>query len=410
MSGNKRELDRAKNKSADKLEIQRAALPLVNLLATYGTGKLMGPLVKKLQGLPSVPSKYIKDDIKDLSKHLSEVDSNFKRYPGVRETDAAMKDLGNLSESMLKETGMKGKVKVNLKDGLGNNYYNPIGKSVNVGTVSPSVALHEIGHAADYKNSLSKVVARKIPHIAAALAVPASFGYGDYIKKKIPGTIDDKVVDFIKAHPYATTLAGYGSSTLYPEAKASYSALKHLKKYRGSAAAKGAFLKELGPAFGTYALGSLPLLAVAGAAKYLSEGIGKKKKSKGIKKKAGFLDNTKAVITSEKFKRGFAAGAALGGLTAGGYVAHRVATPSGKAMSEVDRIMSQRNIDNDPFLAAKHKKKIMSKHNKLEKWVDKHPVAATSAAAAVGSLLVGGFMGFSMKDMDLAKRLKSLKG
>ena len=414
--------------SKKQVKIQQAALPLINLLAGYGSQKAMGPLADKLRGLPSVPLSMRRSDINDLKAHVDRAVSTpqDKRTLNTigeyanrildRErfdigdsaaVDAKMKDLADLSESMLEEKGLKGKVQVNLTGGLGKNYYNPISKSVNIGTAAPSVALHEIGHAADYKNSLTKTVARKLPHMAAMVAVPASFGYGDYIKEKIPGSTDDKVIDFIKEHPYATTLAGYGSSTLYPEGKASFLAWQHMKKHRDLAYANKAVLRELAPAFGTYALGALPALAVAGAAKFLYD-VSKKKP---LKKKASAAGNFYKTVTTdpvkkERFLRGFATGAALGGLGLGGYVGYRVGGEGGKLMSEVDRSIAEERIGRDPLLNKETKNKFIERGRKSTKWQEEHPMATAAIAGGVGALGLGTLLGYLHHNMDLLKKLK----
>lgn len=415
--------------SKKQVQMQQAVLPLVNFLAGFGAQRAMGPLADKLRGLPSVPFSMRRSNIDDLKAHVDNIAStpqdkrtlniigkdvneilDRKRFdigdsPAV---DAKMKDLADLSESMLEEKGLKGKVQVNLKGGLGKNYYNPISKSVNIGTAAPSVALHEIGHAADYKNSLTKTVVRKLPHIAAMVAVPASFGYGDYIKEKIPGSVDDKVIDFIKEHPYATTLAGYGSSTLYPEGKASFLAWKHMKKHRDLAYANKAVLRELTPAFGTYALGALPALAVAGASKYLYD---LQHKKKGLKKKASKIENFYKSITTdpvkkERFLRGFATGAAIGGLGLGGYVGYRVGGKGGKLMSEIDQNIAEENIRRDSLLNTELKRYAIERGRKSTKWQEEHPKTTAAIAGGLGALGLGTVMGIMHHDMDLLKKLK----
>lgn len=437
MSGKKEKKSKGLKRSKQQLEMQQAALPLVNLLAAYGSQKAMGPLADKLRALPGVPYSMVGKDIKDLKKHVDlatsksnfEVQHNltqnigniFRKKPSTHaasDVSAKMKDLADLSESMLQERGLKDKVTVNLSSGLGKNYYNPIAKSVNVGTAAPSVALHEIGHAADYKNSLVKTVARRLPHLAALTAVPASYGYGDYIKEKIPGSVDDKVIDFIQKHPFATTLAGYGSSTLYPEAKASFLAWKHMKNKRSLAYANKAALRELAPAFGTYMLGAVPALAVAGVAKMLYEGSKRKPaKKKGIKKKAGLWSDTKNIykkITTDpeakkRFLRGFATGAGMGGLGLGGFVAYRTGTKGGKLMTDVDQEVSRDAIKRDPFISKKMEKDILRRSEKSRAWQEKHPIATTAIAGGVGALGLGTLTGIMMHDMDLMKNLKKLK-
>lgn len=421
----KKKLEKAKKKSAEQLEWQRGILPITNIFASFGARKMMGPLADRLTKLPEVPRTMTASGIDDLKKHVAMNKDKIEhlpwwwkwKYKGSPRTASKpskaiidkMTDLADLSESMLKEKGLKGKVQVNLQRGLSKNYYNPVGKSVNIGTAAPSVALHEIGHAADYRNNLAKTVLRSLPMAAASIAVPASFGYGDYIKEKIPGTTDDKIIDFIKAHPFATTLGGYTSATLYPEAKASFLALKHMKKHRGGAAAKAALVKELLPAFGTYALGSLPPLAVAGAAKLINDLQNTKKKKGGIKKKASAVSAVKDAFKNENFRRGFAVGAASGGLTLGGIVGHRMLTESGKAMGEVDREVYRRQIMGNPQLPLPIKKKLIKSNKKMSDMFRAHPLASTAGATVLGGTVMGALTGYAMRDVDFVKQLKKLK-
>jgi len=265
------------------------------------------------------------------------------------------------------------------------DYYNPLKHSINLKTDDIAIALHEAGHAADIRGSLLKTVGRRLPLGLTGISVPTALIYGDYIKKKIPGSIDDKVIDFIQKNPTLLALGAYALATLHPEAKASLTAYKHMKKTLGESVAKAHMTKTLLPAFGTYALGSVPIIAATQTGKALLE----KKTENQMKKKANLKPDQKA------FLAGFI-GAAI---PAGSYVGYKAFGSGGKHLidveDETDRYDSK--LPGNGNLKYKINKK-------LNEVIEKYPLTSTvTTSMGVGSLagLVSVLM---MKGMDLKRR------
>jgi hypothetical protein len=154
------------------------------------------------------------------------------------------------------------------------SHYDAETKQVVLPRLSKEIALHELGHAADYTGStLGKVraVAEPILRKAALVTVPIALVAGDEIAKAIPGTIDDKAIRFMQDHAPAIVGATIAATSLYPEAKASMLALKHLEQVEGSGAARAA-LKKLVPLWGSYLLHAIPpVVGVALARKYMRQ-------------------------------------------------------------------------------------------------------------------------------------------
>lgn len=147
-------------------------------------------------------------------------------------------------------------------------------KRVTLPELSAETALHELGHARDYTKSrfrnLRKVF-ESAGNRAALVGIPAALIAGDEIKKMFPGTIDDKVIGFVQENAPEITAATLAATTLYPEAKASAYAIKHIAQHEGKDAAIRA-AKKLLPAYGTYLLGVIPaVVGMSLARKYMRQ-------------------------------------------------------------------------------------------------------------------------------------------
>jgi hypothetical protein len=147
-------------------------------------------------------------------------------------------------------------------------------KLVKIPRVSKEVVLHELGHAADYTGSkLGKIRSIIDPLVrrSAPTAIPIAMIAGDSIAKAIPGTVDDKVINYVQEHAPEVLGASLAATLLYPEAKASILATRHIRATEGAeAAAKAA--KRYAQAWGTYALGMIPaIVGVTLARKYMRE-------------------------------------------------------------------------------------------------------------------------------------------
>src|SRR5579859_156842 len=156
--------------------------------------------------------------------------------------------------------------------------------------VSKEIALHELGHAADYTSSaLGRIrsVAEPILHSTVLAAVPIALIAGDELKKAIPGTVDDRAIEFMQDHAPAIVGATLAATQLYPEAKASLLALRHIGETEGRAAV-GSALKKLLPAWGTYLLNAIPpVVGMVLARKYLRQA--RAEKSEAAEKTAGII-------------------------------------------------------------------------------------------------------------------------
>jgi len=166
-------------------------------------------------------------------------------------------------------------VTLNLRHGpvnmAGPRYEIPT-KRVYLPSISKELALHELGHAADYtKGRLGKFRGFAEPMLlrGAAVALPVALIAGDRIAELLPGTVDDRAIKFMQDNAPAIMAATIAATTLYPEGKASVLALQHIAKTEGRAAALKSF-KRLGPAWATYALGAIPaIVGMSLARKYM---------------------------------------------------------------------------------------------------------------------------------------------
>ena len=207
-----------------------------------------------------------------------------------------------MSEKKLREKG----VTINFKQGplnwvLGPRYETAT-KRVYLPLADKVVAMHELGHAADYTaGRIGKV--RKIlePMLMRGVqfALPVAIVAGDRIAEILPGTIDDKIIRFLQDNAPAIMGATIAATTLYPEAKASVLAINHIAKVEGPKAARAA-MRKLGPAFGTYLLGAIPaVVGMAFARKYMREARAEKADTAGlVDKKMLELEKEGGIIPS----------------------------------------------------------------------------------------------------------------
>lgn len=166
-------------------------------------------------------------------------------------------------------------------------FYDPLTKRVALPVVSAPIALHELGHAADYARpgGAARRVAGSIGNRAAMIALPTALIAGDKIKEMIPGSIDDKAIGFLQDHAPAIGAATLAATSFIPEVKATKFALEHIKEVQGGKAARAA-AKKLLPALGTYLLSYVPVVAgLSFAKKYMNE---KREQDAAIEKTSGF--------------------------------------------------------------------------------------------------------------------------
>lgn len=234
---------------------------------------------KVLQAEERGDKKFVKNFYSNVQKQVKHP-VNKAIWAADNELEAIDKTVNHfMSKHRLSEKG----VSVHLKQGPLNWMFGPryetITKRVYLPMVSKEVALHELGHAADYtagRVGRARKVIEPLIGKGVRFALPAALIAGDQIAEALPGTIDDKAIKFMQDNAPAIMGATIAATTLYPEAKASLLALRHIKQTEGRAAAMKSF-KRLAPAFGTYVLGAIPaVVGMALARKYMREARGEK--------------------------------------------------------------------------------------------------------------------------------------
>lgn len=288
------------------------------------------------------------------------------------------KSVGKAVDSFMKEHDLARQgVRINILGagkGSGSDYYNPVKNTVNLRTNSSASALHELGRAADVRGNVLKTVLRKIPANAAMIGVPTALAYGDKIREAIPGTVDDKVIGFLQDHPVSAVVGGYGLSTFYPEAKASYLALRHLHKIRGSKASSHALKKYFGPLLASSAAGAVPLGIAAHYGKRFADDFHAKQLQKEASNNYSFSES-EALLRMAK-RRGFweGFGSAAPALTVSlGYL---YGTEGGKKI---------RGISRDPGQAPR---------GRVGQFLEAHPAATAATVGTLGGSLYGLFRAY----------------
>jgi len=205
----------------------------------------------------------------------------------------------------LKEKG----VRINIQHGplsqKGGGGFSKANKQVFLPRAGKALALHELGHAADYTKGFGKIRRFTDPLLSRGMmvALPVALAAGDRIKEMIPGTVDDTAISFLQNNAPEIMGATLAATTLFPEAKASFLAVKHLKdlekagKQPAGTAMKAA--RKLIPFWGTYLLGAVPaIVGMSLARKYMRSARKEKgelegdieKKLQDIEKSAGVGD------------------------------------------------------------------------------------------------------------------------
>lgn len=318
----------------------------------------------KQKSLGRIISEMDKEDLKYLPRLESAVEAKELQTP---EAKKRFKELTERVESFvaknkLREDGLR----INLHErrspvGTG---YNPVTNTVNLNRNNPYQALQQVAKASDLRGNVWKSLLRSAPLVASGVAVPFAMRNADAVKEKNPDGLDSKVLSFIKDHPVATGLTGYGASVLYPEAKASLKALRHIAEESGKGAAREALKKYYAPHLAKYTLGALPLgLGILGVRKVFD---------KSQEKKASLDDLIAKIdpkllppyyrnfspwprpetlpknIQRKAFWKGFAGAAVPTFMT----LAYLHGTKGGKAIREKDRGKQPDDFRKDPFITS----------------------------------------------------------
>jgi len=228
-------------------------------------------LAKANQAGDRKATKEIADRIAKMEHHPVNVE--------LKKTRTEFRNMAKTVSSFMQEHTLAEKgVTVNLKQGPLNSILGPryetITKRVYLPVMNKEIALHELGHAADYTaGRIGKIrrIAEPILSRGANFILPAAILAGDQIAELLPGTVDDKIIKFVQDNAPAIMGATLAATSLYPEAKASILAVSHINKIEGRSAAMKA-MKRLGPVFGTYLLGAIPaVVGMSLAKKYMRE-------------------------------------------------------------------------------------------------------------------------------------------
>lgn len=196
---------------------------------------------------------------------------------------ARLQELSDVADSFIDKHQLREKgVRINLQrgplSGSGGGSYHLDTKRVYLPSLSNEVALHELGHAADYNTRIGRFrgIAESALSNGVHIALPIALAAGDRIKEMIPGTVDDKAISFMQDHAPGIMAATLTATTLYPEAKASISAIRHIRDLeragRQPVGATMKAVKRLSPMFGSYLLGAVPaVIGMALARKYMNQ-------------------------------------------------------------------------------------------------------------------------------------------
>lgn len=285
---------------AAQSSIYAVALPWAGgqVLRHFGDkGSVPWGSVEPLQGIPSSGSPVIKPGNEGRFMGLFNLSGRAKEAPAEawQSVEHKLGEIGGIVDSFFQrhQLGEKG-VTLNFRAGPLTKAFGPHydldTRKVFLPRVGKELALHELGHAADYAGStLGKIraVGEPIVRRAALAALPIALIAGDEIAKALPGTVDDRAIHFMQDHAPTIMAATLAATSLYPEAKASLLALKHIREVEGADAAMSA-LKKLGPLWGSYLLKAIPpVVGMALARKYMREA---RQRNEQNQKTAGRLD------------------------------------------------------------------------------------------------------------------------
>lgn len=269
----------------------------------------IGPAKSRVMGLFDIRSRVPNEPpgvADQIHKYLATgAEPKHRTAKAILDQQAKQGAIGDVVDSFIDKHNLAKKgVTLNMKEGplnwLGGPRYEIPTKRVYLPELSKELALHELGHAADYtKGRIGKIrgIAEPMLRRSVMIALPAALVAGDRISEILPGTVDDKVIKYMQDHAPEIMGATLAATELYPEAKASVLALSHIAKTEGRAAALKS-LGKLGPAWGSYVLGAIPaIVGMSLARKYMRDARGEKndtttfidKKMRELKKTSGIL-------------------------------------------------------------------------------------------------------------------------
>ena len=233
----------------------------------------------------SLKERLIRSDssLNDYSFHKLVENALENKDSQTPESMASFKDLSDRVERFVSEKKLReGGLKINLRPRKSPvpAGYDVLSHTVELNRNNPYLALQQVAKASDLKGNVAKSYLRSLPLLASGIAVPFAMRNADTVREANPDGLDARTLSFIKDHPVATGLSGYGASILYPEAKASYLSLRQIAKDSGRSAAFEAAKKFYGPHLAKYTLGAVPFgLGILGAKKLLEKKDGQEKRA-----------------------------------------------------------------------------------------------------------------------------------
>jgi len=172
--------------------------------------------------------------------------------------------------------------------------YNTATKTVRLPWVNEEFALHELGHASHMTQpgAMAANSFRKLLKRTAIMSIPMAYLAGNEIQKMLPGTIDDKIINFVQSNAPSIMAATWAGAEVYPEVQATTRAVNHIYKTKGKAAAIKT-LKALLPALSSYLIPIIPaMVGISMAKKYFFDA-----KKDELKKEGGIADQLWAHVS-----------------------------------------------------------------------------------------------------------------
>ena len=271
------------------------------------SGRTIKEIIQKTQGTPTeFPQRSRLLGVFDVSARPQSWPKTEKAFIGAAKEPyhayEKLKDMqksvdGFIAKHQLAEKG----VTINPRRGpitySAKSNYNPLTKRVTLDRIGKAHALHELGHAADYTGSRIGKARRFIEPLllsSARVAIPAAIIAGDQIKELIPGSIDDKAIDFMQRNAPALVAGTLAATKLYPELKASILAARYIRETEGPKAAREMIRRTLRPGFQRYLVNAIPAVIGMSLAKRYMANARKEKEDKAklekLKKTAGLAD------------------------------------------------------------------------------------------------------------------------
>ena len=328
-----------------------------------------------------------------------------------------LQEIEDITDSFIDKHNLKEKgVKIHLRQGplsgTVSGQYLPSTKRVYVPSIGKATLLHELGHAADYTTRLGNIRRFVEPAIRRSMliALPVALAAGDQIKEMIPGTIDDKAIKFMQDNAPGIMGATLAATVLYPEAKASYLAIKHVADKEGPAAARQ-IAKKLGPALGTYILGAIPaIIGMSLARKYMRQARKEKAEMGGeeIAHVAKRIARNTAKMISEPGTMGnivraakevgaspeFVHGAIVSAVPAALGALYIYGTPSGDIVRKRMHQTQKKELFPHEKVTGSGGVQMVAK----EQWREQHPLRF-AGLVALGAAMAGGIMTKFMRDL-----------